>query len=203
MPERSLLPHSAAPLEHAVAKACAFDIPVVTASLWNAASCPAPLLPYLAQALSVDFWDNAWPEPVKRQVIADSPAWHAIKGTPGAIEQGLASLGHDATVREWFEYGGARGYFRVEVDLTGNPGTWSTAMALHIIGVAQRLSQHLESLRLRATHRGTLGLGACAAVRLKTTVYPRSVRRATHDAQLKLACAAGTRIRTTVYPKVI
>ena len=74
-------------------------------------------------------------------------------------------------------------------------------MALHIINVAKRLSQHLELLRLRATHRGKLYIAACAAERVKSTVFPRTVRRSRQSSPLYVACATGTRIRTLVYPR--
>jgi phage tail P2-like protein len=100
----SLLPANRTDQEAAIettqaARIAAMDVPVER--LWNPATCPAPLLPWLAWALSVDEWDNAWPEEAKRQVIADSATVHRVKGTIGAVRRALAAAGYgDATVHE-------------------------------------------------------------------------------------------------------
>ncbi|STH81317.1 tail protein I (GpI) [Escherichia coli] len=63
-----LLPVGSSPLE--VAAAAAFSeiqrVPVPLRTLWNWRTCPVKLLPYLAWALSVDRWDEKWPEATKR-----------------------------------------------------------------------------------------------------------------------------------------
>ncbi|WP_054162516.1 phage tail protein I [Rhodopseudomonas sp. AAP120] len=50
-------------------------------TLWDPWTCPADQLPLLAWAWSVDFWKSEWPEHRKRQVIAESPAYHEAKTT--------------------------------------------------------------------------------------------------------------------------
>jgi len=54
--------------------------------------CPAPLLPWLAWALSVDVWDAAWPEVTKRRAIAESLAIHRIKGSRASVERAVAAM---------------------------------------------------------------------------------------------------------------
>lgn len=98
-----LLPPGSTPLEHAIARACApmAEISVDIPSLWNPWKCPAPLLPWLAWALSVDTWDSVWPEQIKRSVIAESVAVHRIKGTPSSVKRALTAAGFpDATIVE-------------------------------------------------------------------------------------------------------
>lgn len=53
-------------------------------TLWSAFECPASELSFLAWALSVDVWDEAWPEARQRRVIAESPAYHRLKTTIAA-----------------------------------------------------------------------------------------------------------------------
>lgn len=52
--------------------------------------CPKELLGYLAYAMSVDIWDEKWPETKKRQVIADSFRLHRMKTTLAGIRAHLA-----------------------------------------------------------------------------------------------------------------
>lgn len=115
----SLLPINATAQERAIelsiSRAAGIDVPLK--KLWRPDEIPEKLLPWLAWALSVDFWDAAWPEERKRAAIAAAVALHRIKGTPGAIELLLREgFGLDAEVLEWFDYGGEPYYFRVSIN---------------------------------------------------------------------------------------
>lgn len=97
------MPPNASQLERAVSSLGdrVTGLSVLNASLWNAATCPLALLPWMAAALSVDDWDDTWPEAMKREAIATSLEFHRIKGTVGAIRQVLDAYGHtDAEIIE-------------------------------------------------------------------------------------------------------
>jgi phage tail P2-like protein len=100
----SLLPPNATVLERRIA-ASGFVTPSGRVpTLWNADTCPAALLPWLAWAESVDEWDDTWAEQRKRDVIKASRAIHRMKGTPAAIRRALAALGQpDAELIERFD----------------------------------------------------------------------------------------------------
>lgn len=78
-----------------------FDIPVIVKQVWNANEAPVEVLPWLAWALSVDNWDTSWTEEQKRNVIRNAPETQKIKGTLGAIQLQLASVGIDVQIQEW------------------------------------------------------------------------------------------------------
>jgi len=82
---------------------------------WSAADCPAPLLPFLAWALSVDTWNTDWSEKVKRQVIASAVFVHRHKGTRAGIDMALKSLDLGVSISEWFEHNGAPYTFQIDV----------------------------------------------------------------------------------------
>ena len=107
MSEREdLLPSGATELERVLARLSARieDIdPSIIETIWDAWRCPVQHLPRLASDLSVDFWRDDWSEAQKRQVIANSPEYHAIKGTPRAIEIALSFLGYTVRVVNWAE----------------------------------------------------------------------------------------------------
>lgn len=90
----SLLPASASTLERRLAETLA-DAQALTvpANLWDPWSCPAVALPALAWALRVDEWDDAWPEPVRRQVCADAIEIHRRRGTRASIQRALRAVG--------------------------------------------------------------------------------------------------------------
>lgn len=77
--------------------------PEIILTLWNPWTCPIELLPYLAWALSVDVWQNDWPEQVKRETVAAAPFVHRIKGTVAAIERAVEPFRATLRIEEWFE----------------------------------------------------------------------------------------------------
>lgn len=93
MTDRSLLPPSATALARAITESAAPLGALPVSRLWDPWACPAAALPALAWALSVDEWDDAWPEEVKRQVCADALPTHARKGTVDSVRQVLRSVG--------------------------------------------------------------------------------------------------------------
>ena len=84
------------------------DSNVPARNIWDPDKVASPLLPYLANAMSVDVWDDAWNEAVKRQVIKDSYLVHSKKGTVQSIRDLLSSLG-----------------FRIAVINEGDANSWA------------------------------------------------------------------------------
>lgn len=78
------------------------------------------LLDHLAWENSVDAWDTAWPELVKRKVIAFSAEVHRFKGTPFGIKHALSAFGIEIELVEWWEtqVAGVPGTFLVRAFVT-------------------------------------------------------------------------------------
>lgn len=55
--------------------------------MWNPHDCPVEALPFLAWALNVPLWDEAWPETKKRSVLAETPELNSVKGTVYAVSR--------------------------------------------------------------------------------------------------------------------
>ncbi|HCH1064853.1 TPA: phage tail protein I [Vibrio parahaemolyticus] len=106
----SLLPPNASGLERDIEQVIvqSTDLPIRIKDLWDPHSCPLSLLPWLAWALSVDEWDDRWPEHIKRQVVQDSFDVHRFKGTPYAVQKALDSLNIKTHLREWWEPDGSQ-----------------------------------------------------------------------------------------------
>lgn len=101
-----LLPPNASALERALAESIGrFNPPQHVRALWNAATCPVAVLPYLGWALSVDEWDPTWPDEMKRAAITEARTIHKRKGTPSAIRRTLTIVGQgDADLIERADY---------------------------------------------------------------------------------------------------
>jgi phage tail P2-like protein len=141
-----LLPPNATKFEIALSETLEriTDIPVPVDTLWDPERCPASHLPWLAWALSVDVWDPAWPEAVKRRMLAASPEIHRLKGTRGAVERALAALGAVTEITEWFE-----------TTPKGTPGTFDVIAYAneHITSGSVLLTAELQEQMLRAVMR--------------------------------------------------
>lgn len=166
----AILPPRASPIERAlltaeIARLALID-PAVVVSIWNAWKCPTALLPWLAQATSVDVWDPAWSEIVKRREIAASPGIHRIKGVRAAIELSLSRMGLAFEMTEWWETSpqARRGTFKVFIDAGADETLTSRASARARILSTKPKSRVFE-LKLGITEKGPLGIAAATQTR--------------------------------------
>ncbi len=151
------------------------DVGVPNADLWNPKTCPVALLPWLAWALSVDYWNPVWPDATKRKVIAASFDVHRVKGTIGALERALESLQFDAVdVSEWFDFDGDPYTFRVDVELSSRGLTTSEAADIAaVIGRAKNVRSWLDRLRIWLTNKSTVpAIGAVTNSGAEVTIHP-------------------------------
>lgn len=99
----TLLPSNRTAAEVALEAATAriADVPAPVDRLWDPATCPAEILPWLAWGLSVDTWDPDWPEATRREVVRQSVEIHRRKGTLASVRRALQAAGYgDAEIRE-------------------------------------------------------------------------------------------------------
>ncbi|ELY5827298.1 phage tail protein I [Cronobacter turicensis] len=175
MSDNRLLPVGSSPLEVAAAKACAeiTRVPVPLRTLWNPATCPVNLLPYLAWALSVDRWDERWSETTKRSVIAASFYVHKHKGTISALRRVVEPLGYLIDVREWWQLNETPGTFRLVVGVLDNGITEEMYQELErLISDAKPASRHLTGLNISLSADGAAFVGAASYSGDTLTVYP-------------------------------
>lgn len=170
-----LLPVGSSALEVAAARACA-DIentPVPLRHLWDADTCPANLLPWLAWAFSVDRWDENWPEATKRDVIRAAWFIHAHKGTIGAVRRVVEPLGYLINVTEWWQTNDPPGTFRLDIGVLDTGITEEMYYEMErLIADAKPGSRHLIGLNIIQDIPGYLYTGALSYDGDIITVYP-------------------------------
>lgn len=92
--------------------------------LWDADTVPMALLPLLAWAFRLDFFDTAWPERFQREMVKNARRLNQLRGTVAGIKLMLESLGHaNAQVienpngrRRGEGYARGEGYLRTKAD---------------------------------------------------------------------------------------
>lgn len=169
----TLLPPNTTPLEQRIAVTTGIisELPSPLRELWNPATIPAELLPYLAWALSIEEeWRFARSDQERRTLVATSIDLHRYKGTPYAVRRGMQLLGfrdaeiieglpalhHDGEITRDGHHafaGAARwALFRVAVDLGNQEGLDHQRIARirHIIEYYKNARSHLYALTFRA-----------------------------------------------------
>lgn len=171
---KTILPSNATPLEIALdlntAKSLAGLPPVE--HLWSAQKCPLPLLPFLAWALSVDEWDNTWPEHKKRQVVQSSVFVHRHKGTRASMEAALKALDFGSAISEWFEHGGDPYTFRVDVYVSNGLTSDDIRDVQGAIRNTKNARSWLERLRIYLTSEARTYVAPVLSIGRTTAIQP-------------------------------
>ncbi|MBY6244109.1 phage tail protein I, partial [Methylosinus sp. Sm6] len=87
-PAALLPPDSSDPWEIAQSLTSAARRPLdadIIRRVWNPATCPEELLPYLAWGLGFEIWDDDWPEAKKREIVANIWRYKRRKTTLAGI----------------------------------------------------------------------------------------------------------------------
>lgn len=157
-----LLPPNATPLERGLESATAriSDVPVSLRQLWNPATCPAHLLPWIAWGVSIDFWDAAWTEAEKRNAIAGAIEAQRRKGTRASLRSVINRFDPLIRIVEWFEDRGTLDphTFRLELPLTADSDVvYDEALVtalLRDIAAVKPLRSHMFAVHRLAVRTG-------------------------------------------------
>ncbi|MFB4342780.1 phage tail protein I [Pantoea sp. CS_6] len=172
---QSLLPPASSSLERRLAEACSgisgLDVPL--RDLWNPAACPVWFLPYLAWSFSVDRWDEAWTETVKRRVVMDAFYIHQHKGTISAVRRVVEPFGFLIRVLEWWKTGETPGTFRLDIGVQDQGITEETYQELErLISDAKPCSRHMLGMSINLQSGGPCFTGAASYDGDDLAVYP-------------------------------
>jgi len=176
---RSLLPLNSTPLERGIEATFAETRLIPVRALYNPDTCPVHLLPHLAWAWSVDRWDPAWPEPVKRAAIKASFYIHKHKGTIGALRRVVEPLGYLIEVLEWWQTlpEGVPGTFALKVGVLDTGITEEMYLELErLIDDAKPVSRQLTGLAISLETQGNLNISVALYEGDVIDVYPPVMR---------------------------
>lgn len=113
----------------------------------------------LAWELNILWYDSGAPVDVKRDVIKNSDKVYRYLGTKWAVESVIQSYFDDGYIREWFEYEGEPGRFRV---FTTDPSMTEERLGefLNLLGRVKRASAKLDGIFVTLTGEMNLSSGA-------------------------------------------
>ncbi|KJJ98110.1 tail protein [Pseudomonas sp. 21] len=170
-----LLPINSTPLERVLADVQVGDLPVPLRELMDPQRCPVSLLPYLAWAWSVDRWDPAWSEVVKRKAVAAAFRIHQHKGTIAALRRVIEPLGYLIEIIEWWQGSpmGAPGTFRLRIGVLDSGISEEMYQEVErLIEDAKPLTRHLIGLDISLESQGRITVGSGQYDGDIVTVYP-------------------------------
>lgn len=116
----------------------------------------------LAWELNILWYDKSANIDTKRELVKNSDIVYQKLGTKWAVENVIETYFGDGYIREWFEYNGTPGYFRV---FSNNPQITDDKLTefLNILNKIKRHSSKLEGIYITLT--GEMYLSAGVAVR--------------------------------------
>ncbi len=155
------------------------EVSQILRTLYNPDTCPAHLLSQLAWAWSVDRWDPAWSETVKRSAIKASFFIHARKGTIGALRRVVEPLGYLIEVIEWWQAvpQGPPATFALKVGVLDTGITEAMYAELtRLIDDAKPVSRHMTGLAISLETSGVIHFGAYVDQGEVIDVYPPAPR---------------------------
>lgn len=168
----TVLPPNSTTLERALADgdgAALAGVPVEIRDVWNPATCPAGLLPFLAWGVSIDLWNSEWTEAEKRAAIATAIEDQRRKGTPASLRSVIDRFDPLIEMVEWFEDRDTMDphTFRLELPLAADtPVEYSEALIAALvrdIAAVKPLRSHMLAVHRLVAQAGTYLAGAAKA----------------------------------------
>lgn len=109
----------------------------------------------LAWQWSAPFYDQSLPIEQKRELVSKALAWHKRRGTPSAVEELISTIFGSGEVKEWWEYGGEPGYFKV---LTSDPSATADKATEFLVAInsVKNARSWLEAIEI--TNEGNMSI---------------------------------------------
>ena len=128
-------------------------------------NCSEAMLDQMAVYLKVEWYDSTADVETKRKTIKTAIEIQRYAGTVKAVRGQVNTIYPDSEVKEWFEYGGTPGRWKLRVNITDSktPVIYHTIAEMEkLLGYTKRLSAHLEQITYVAKPR-TLASAHAAA----------------------------------------
>ena len=110
---------------------------------------PEAVVDLLAWQWHVDFYEPLGMDlETKRNLVKKSIDWHRTKGTPYAVEQVMSTVFKNASLKEWFEYGGEPYHFSITARGFDPTQSKDFKLFLRVLSTVKNVRSWLESITL-------------------------------------------------------
>lgn len=159
---------------------------------------PDKILDLLAVELRTQYYTDSLDLETKRNLVRNTLIWYMTAGTPAAVEELTTVVFGEGTVKEWFEYGDAPYYFKVETTAILVPELLE--FFLRMIQQVKNTRSHLRSIDIRRSinHIVFSGVGQISYYRPAAIMEGYSVTRETGQ-----RTRLGTAIFQETHPEAI
>lgn len=130
------------------------------------------MLDHLAYNFKVDFYDASASLEARRGIIKQAFDWHRIKGTRAAVERIVSLFFDNATIQEWFEYGGDKFKFKINTEYATFRNEQDFQDFFRLISVAKNVRSWLETMRFKQPTYNNMYYGGITAIAGFLTVMP-------------------------------
>lgn len=177
-------------------------------------SAPEEMLDILAVQFKVDWYDTGYPLETKRRVIKTALEVRCYCGTEWAVAKAISAIYPSARIKEWYDYGGTPGHWRLVVDATNEEVPFYTARQVEKkLGYARRCTAHLEHVTYTVdppkrdcyVAGAASGMAMSFSVALPGRIKPRSIRARSFAAgsTMQIKTAYTVRPGKTIRPKAV
>lgn len=159
------------------------------------------LLDELAWQFKIDFYSVDFPLNVKRNLVKNARKIHKTRGTPAAVETLLTSIFGNATLHEWFEYGGDPFYFKVKIFLENDINMLITEFEKALVDV-KNCRSHLEKIEIYSVSKNECYFGCLVVGGEEIKVFPWMPKEIESRGDIYVAAGQKTSLDdTSIYPK--
>nr|DAR66824.1 MAG TPA: tail protein [Caudoviricetes sp.] len=151
-----------------------------------ASSCPARLLPILAQSFDVDI--ESLSESATRELIKNAFEIHFYSGTFYSLNKALKSFYSQCKIKEWHKYGGEPYHFKLELEAS-NQGISKESLTKtdEIVNVYKNVRSVYDGATIKISSKSNLTAGAYIASGENISVMPYVLRELESKAVINYA----------------
>lgn len=165
---------------------------------------PEAVLDVLAVDWKVDWYDTGFTLEQKRETIKTALMVRRLMGTAAAVKLQVHTLYPDAEVKEWFQYDGRPGCFRVNVPLPeeGISATDFRRLKTGILTTKNERS-HLDVIDIRHETEGAVLVGGFSVMGQTIEIWPELVSEIDVTQQCYTGGAASVGQAMEVWPELV
>lgn len=184
-------------------------------TFFEADNCTEEMLDQMAVYLKIEWYDSTASIETKRKVVKAAIEIQRYAGTVKAVREQVNSIYQNAEIKEWFDYGGTPGYWRLRVNAEDTDIQYHSIEEMErLLGYTKRLSAHLERItyvtKPKENPHAYIAAVSCSmatscVVRMPGIIEPRAVRGTASAAGAVSAAKmrATVELPGTIHPKNI